>query len=787
MQVVDINTSADNLLEVERLKEGFKNLLSPTATNGTVVIVSDFPPVGNIIGKIDYAIFLNVEKEQGNYYRYMVNDKYHYIDGFVVLIKKINEELKDVSAEMLVKEDGSFDYIDSLRNINYSFQDFCAMHEKIKCCSIYSVNTNSEITARTRYVIVNQELTAEYIVKSVVYQFIEQGKNRVNAFAYENSLFAHDKLIDFIKNLISDTENALKFGILTKNKLDRISTSIKVVNEVYENVGQSLSLISGKAGTGKTLTLMRIIHKHVSEHHHVRFLTFNNLLVFDIKQNLKNFGFYSDNRISIDTVHRFYAKLATRLGIQLMLSEGRVNELINVCETRIDKIIPYYDKYKEENGELFDVHEFLKNLPENLQVKADYDEFREFAEYVRRVKSRTVGDIKTGYINDKRKLLELRIGNNIFVEDYFKVLQLIYEAITDSPTFYDNQNIKSRYDLLAVLYNADKYDSKEEREIPYEAFLDKVKSLKSTTNWSRLLIVDECQDFNVYEKEILFKLRGSENLIVASGGKEQLIRQSQMLDWTRSFGRPVPHTEFKLSQGSFRQKQNIIDFVNAFANHYGYDLALKSVSESKGLGKVIIDIRKKQSIINEDIAIEIKNNGELNKCSPYESAIFLIPSRNYTTKTVHESFVVNEKDYVSKSDVSLNRHTINLAPLEKNGYLCWDGVTEDKYKLKTPFQTETRIIHYESCRGLEAWSCACLSFDQFFQYKYGRNEAKEHLSDDMHYTEEQRRSKFAAIWSIMAFTRPIDTLYIHLEDANSDISKVILSIAEKGKGTIIYK
>jgi hypothetical protein len=259
-----------------------------------------------------------------------------------------------------------------------------------------------------------------------------------------------------------------------------------------------------------------------------------------------------------------------------------------------------------------------------------------------------------------------------------------------------------------------------------------------------------------------------------------------MLDWSVSQSKKIPHQIFPLTAGSYRQKHNLITFINKFSELFGLGLNLKSVGESKGLGKVIIDTRPKKEMINEEIANELKANGEINKCSAYESVTFLIPSKSYTHKTISEGFKVNEKDYVSKTDVSANRKTLNLEVLDRCGYFGWDGVSENKSKLKIPFQTETRIIHYESCRGLESWSVGCMSVDEYFNFKRSTAEAENHLADDLFLTENERRDKYAAIWCLLAFTRPIDTLYIHIEKPYSEIGKKIFEIAKNNGGVVVY-
>jgi hypothetical protein len=790
LQIVDINTNKNNIEEVSFIKEDFKKRLEPTVNNGNIIIISNFPSIGNMSGKIDYLILVTLKKIGGNYLRVIKNGKYQYIDNFILLVKKMNEEnINSIDNKFIYAENSEFNYFEPLSIYNREFESYLLKFDKIKCFTIFHINTRSNICTSNQYLIINKKLSAELLLECVVSQFVEKyGDWRINSFTKEKFEYYYDDiLIDFAKDLLRDTERLTAHGILTKKKIDRISTSIKIVDDIYQNVGKTISIISGKAGTGKTLLLSRIIHKHALNNHHIRFLTFNNLLVFDIKQNLKNFGYYGDNNISISTIHHFYYKLSQKLGISTILSADRVSELLEICENRIEKTRDIFERLKNLSGLPLSQNTILTEILKNQANSIDNDEFIEFSKYISFFKNEiTFDEIKSRYLKRKRDLLEPNIGSKKFIENYYYILELIYLAVTNSRKFYDDLNIKNRYELLSILYNSDKFTDK--KTITFENLENQIKSLKRTSNWSNLLIIDEGQDFHVLEKEILFTLRGSENIIIATGGKEQLIREPKVLNWEVSLGRKIPSKTFTLYGGSYRQKQNIISFVNNFSLEYGFNLSLKSIAESKGLGKIIIDARPKKTFLPEDVVLDFKANGEINGCSPYESMIILIPSRNYTTKKKSNSFNVNEKDYIKKTEVSSSRQIIDISELSKYQIFGWDGVSEEKGKLKIPNQIETRIIHYESCRGLESWTCACMSLDEYFSMKRSSDEAENHLSDDLHLKEEERRDKYAALWCIMAFTRPIDTLYIHLDNLESAFSKKIISIGERTEGVqiIVY-
>lgn len=597
----------------------------------------------------------------------------------------------------------------------------------------------------------------------------------------------NEKLIELVNSIIEKANKEVENGILTKNKLNKIVATSAYLEPLANNIGNKLSIISGKAGTGKTLLINRFIYKYTKENKNVRLLTYNNLLVFDFRQTYRNFPFYNPTNIAISTVHSFFRSLSDKLGIRLILSEKRIKELLGVCELRIEALNEPLQKYLEKSI-YFKKDEFLKYLAIGLHNNADNDEIIDFSEFIQNHgKVMNLTELKNQYLAYKKRILFGSENKESFLSDYPKHLELIYMAVTDSKEFYNTQNIKERYDLLATLYNTDKYIGDGLKEIPYENLLDRVKTLKSNTNWSKVLIIDEGQDFSVYEKEILYHLRGSENMIVATGGREQIIRNSKLLDWSSSMSKKIPNQQFNISNKSYRQKQNIIKFVNMFSESFEINMNLESVPESAGLGKVIIDTRKKQTLCDPYIAKELLDLGKINGCSPYESVIFLIPSKNYTSKETGRGHVVNDIDYFYEVEVTKNRKIMEKESLEEIGYICWDGVSENKNKLTVPNQLETRIIHYESCRGLEAWSVACLSLDEYFKFKSSTNEAKHHLSDDLFYSEEERRNKYAAMWCLMAFTRPIDTLYIHLNTIDNPISKIILDIGSKCHGVEIYK
>jgi hypothetical protein len=788
LTITDINTHSSNLEEVERLKNEFRVLFEPTVKVGSLIIISNFPPIGDIAGTVEYImLFLINKKHPRNYFSY---DKSYYIDSFILLVKDIGEiEIDKIDNENIYSGSGSFDYQESLNELSNSFDSYISKFETVKSYSCFLAGTLIDLKSSRNRIIQKHAFTAKNILDSLNHQHSKRRhsfKSRITSFDKEHSKnYDPEFLSDFARKIIEESNKSIEPGILTKKKLDLISVNPKVVDEIYQNVGKSITIIKGKAGSGKTLTLSRLLYRFVNEKKRIRLLTYNNLLVFELKQVLRNIGPYNDYNLSIGTLHHFFYNLSKTLGITLLLNEKRVSDLLEICNIRIEKVRPVFEKLKHDPYKIVNEPLILNEVGYITTNQADNEEIIEFVRFLVRSKNLIVFDeIKSNYIKQKKSLLQLKIGQRTFLEDYSKNLEEIYSALTNRLKFYNDWAIKNRYELLAALYNLDKKDEADEL-ISYEAFEKQVNKIKYRTHWSHVIILDEGQDFIIFEKEILLKVMGAENIIVATGGKEQLIRNSTERNWSASWKEPIKAKIFNLNRGSYRQKENLIKFVNEFSIEYGFNIDLQCIAQSKGLGKVIIDSRPKTNIINHAIVMEFKDNGNSYGCSPFESLILLIPSKGYTTKDVVEGFGVNENDYIFRTRDSLNRKTLNLIPLNEMGFICWDGVSEKKNKLKVPHQIETRVIHYESCRGIEAWTCACMSLDEYFYYKRSTNEAARHLADDLFLFEDERRDKYAALWCLMAFTRPIDTLYIHLENPQSLFSQKILEIGRKTSGTII--
>ena len=293
-----------------------------------------------------------------------------------------------------------------------------------------------------------------------------------------------------------------------------------------------------------------------------------------------------------------------------------------------------------------------------------------------------------------------------------------------------------------------------DKKITLEGLSEHIYRVKNTLlNKYNILFVDEAQDCYEYEKELLINIFGRNNIIIANGGKEQLIQYDTLCKWKTT----DDDYEHKLSSISYRSKEEIINFCNFIARKGDIDFKLKSTKSENifgedydDKGEIIFDFSKKNNIL--DLYENLKKKAFINGCKPYESILTLITpedeqeensegeqeensegeqkensegeQKENSEGVSHKNKTrINENNFVSTTDIKEKKGSWEYFKLlEDNGYQCYNG-TKSKNNIFS--FDENRIIHYESCRGLEAWSVCCFSLDYFFNYKYGEKKLKD--------------------------------------------------------------
>lgn len=140
-------------------------------------------------------------------------------------------------------------------------------------------------------------------------------------------------------------------GELTRKKIEIITSKILDQQQYAQAIGKKLIVISGRAGTGKTIKILRIsCDLAVQKGARCLILTYNHALVSDIKRILalaKMPDGMEDYTVNISTLHKFFYELLIGFGIV----KNSNNPEIEV------KFIPdFLEKYKSYLKEL---HEYI--------------------------------------------------------------------------------------------------------------------------------------------------------------------------------------------------------------------------------------------------------------------------------------------------------------------------------------------------------------------------------------------------------------------------------------------
>lgn len=475
-----------------------------------------------------------------------------------------------------------------------------------------------------------------------------------------------------------------------------------------------------------------------------------------------------------------------------MLSEKRINELIEILDTRWLEIEPYFNQVRnsEQGISLQKLLMYVQNkwtAPEGTKREAIL-----FIQHIDSLKflsnQESIRVLFKVYRDYKVDKLANLASSNIFLKDYHEVLERILEASTDLDLFISDLDIVNKFDLLATTMNLeDKILEKNgSGKIDLEKLKTRYKKSISGFRAGRIAYIDEAQDCHPLERDILFSIFGSNNIVIANGDKEQLIRYSQLCNWHMSRGQKVEHYKYQKRRKSYRMKPSICALANHIAKWYEIDLNIEPL-DTEDHGNIFIDysLSKEKQV---DVIQNLKKIGERQGCTNYESLLLLTsPERDSKNDfTTHEDTSVSVNEYNNIiNDGSKNKNEWSIitdAKLKIGDASFWNLTGNvDKRTLSVPGSLSIRSMYYESCRGIEAWSIMCFKLDHFFEQKMKEKDADNYLLDSLfdQLTPEKRKAMYAATWVLMAITRGMENCYIQLEDLESPLSKVILSFIEE--------
>lgn len=795
-----INGTNSNL-DYESLKASIINKLAPTCMEAELIVLNNFPVAISAQATLDLILLLQIPKRNNSYYRVQTEKDRHYVKNQIIAVSIVKDyENSNISFnDNLIEIDGGYaDFDDNAGKIKWGLTNYlsnnCGLDRKYITVHPITWIKNSSISCFTNNILIGNQFTYDRIEE--VIKLNDYFKWPGYKYWYNSNL----QLESHIKNIFEQASKDSLAGYITKKKINRIQNKLdQASNKAYQYIGEKLVEVKGKAGTGKSSDILKWMLDLSLEGRKGVFLTYNHVLVYDISSQIQHFS----NRLSSEdlsrklpttsyTIQSYFYNLAKKLGVLPLLSEKRINELTLILDNRWTSIENYLIQIRnsEQNISLQKLLMYVQNNRVlSTGVKKELILFIQHIEYLKFLPNHELtNDLFKEYRKSKIDKLANLASSNVFLKDYHKVLERILQATLNLDLFLSDLDVVNKFSLLSDLMNLNEniLEKDGSGKINLEKLKTRYKKSIGGLKYGRIVYVDEAQDCHPLERDILFSIFGSSNVVIANGDKEQLIRYTKLCDWHISRGQKIDFYKYQKKRKSYRMKPAIAALANHIAKSYDIDLNIEPL-ETEDHGTIFIDynltVEKQVEVVNN-----LKLIGDRQGCTNYESLLLLNTSESLNTSEGNSqttsSVSVNEYDNIvsDKSKVRSEWELINKANSKLTDATFWNLTGNvDKKKLSVPGSLSIRSMYYESCRGIEAWSIMCFQLDTFFEHKRLQEEADNYLLNDFfdQLIPEKRRDMYAATWVLMAITRGMENCYINLKNKDSNLSKVILGFTKK--------
>lgn len=819
IEIIPINGTSD-FFNFEVFVESVKNVIEKQCTNAKIFLFNNCPIPFSVETNIDLILVIAIEDKINNFYiPKNINGKPIYFHNQIIPIKFVTQYYGGsflIENNNVIKSDEEYiDYSYEIQSIKFSLLRYLSekcgfIGKDLFIQPLIFIQGKNELFLNNYIVSESFDFNVldKYFLSISSDIFISYKRWKFDVGGYNK--------IDFdIERLANQASKDSKIGYLTKRKIKRITKQLSKSRIIFEELNKNLIIIKGKAGSGKSSELILLTIKCINNGKNTLFLTYNNLLIFDITLTIKAYLNQRSNNLnaikpgesSVLTLHKFFFRLSKSLGVLHILKSERINQLLSDLKTKMNKIFKVIEiEYNNNNIDFNLIKSVIQNHKSfDIGTKELGIDFVSFLKKRNIYNSSKFKNAAIDFFNHKKQILGNIEASNIFLSDYYGVLENTLFQLNNPEEYYEKYNIEDKYEILDIIIGpTKKYQGEKDGKviITLKGFLEFKNRHTGGYKRKRTLFIDEAQDCHRLEKDILISIFGSNEIVVANGGKEQLIRHVELCNWEVSKSKKLNISKYDRYNKSYRVKKTIVDFCNYVADKFQIDLNLEPL-EMEDEGELLIDFRQSHS---KNEILEIFNylnlKGKVNGCTPYESLLILLESNTQREgitslkEEITDSAIINEYGNIEEG-LHLKRGTWKyIKALNEDGFMFWDGTQENKTELIIPCSNESRVIYYESCRGLEAWTVSCFSLDKFFNQKREDPDAERYLIEELqlYQNNEQRKSMYAATWALMALTRSIDTMYIQINDKNSEFGSVVLeylnlkkkNVRELGKGTILF-
>jgi hypothetical protein len=273
-----------------------------------------------------------------------------------------------------------------------------------------------------------------------------------------------------------------------------------------------------------------------------------------------------------------------------------------------------------------------------------------------------------------------------------------------------------------------------------------------TFDWDRIL-VDEGQDWPQNEVALLRVLFGTSKLIVADG-VDQLVRQDTTCDWLSGL-RCQDYQILHLEEG-LRMKRNLATFANSLADALGLIGWKVQPTEDASGGRVIVV--EGDFFAARDLHARLVSDAARLGNEPVDMLACVPPS-------------------MVLKDGERRRLTVDSG-FQSLGQEIWNGTDTGTRSGTYPLSSkQLRVVQYDSCRGLEGWTCVNFALDEFFDHKASLWKAPPNYTAPSTQDAAVRSRLYAARWIMIPLTRAMDTLVIQIDRSDSFLVRILRQVA----------
>lgn len=481
-----------------------EELASYPAAKGTIYIMTSIRIFGQKRNDIDMLVMGFIENLT---FKNINTKNYDVVKELDVKSFICNIELKSHSASS-VKHEGT-DYIVSYSGIPHNASQQCSeakfslfnhlndqLYIKPFICDVLWLNGLSRTDlSYLRGSTIDNALHRGFKFRDLVNVILQQA----NVIKIGISRFCLDSFTDGEKeyNAIVDLFTAVREPQgLTKQKFELLSRKNTDVEKLLTDTGNKLTIVTGRAGTGKTVQLLQLAFMLANEDYANRclILTYNNALVSDIKRLIDYTPMPSkvDGRtVSIKTIHSFFLTLMKEIGVDV----NHLNPQNRTFDADYTQSLKLLYEFVVETCQKEDI-DALKDLAES-SIDWDYiliDEAQDFSDLEKKILFKIYGARRLVVADGVDQFM--RVGNRQIWERGVEK-SLVCKPKTMVLERRQKANLVSFVNAFACLANLD-WMVKPNDELPggeikiYSKFLNKTfKELKSNCKQNK------CENYDI--------------------------------------------------------------------------------------------------------------------------------------------------------------------------------------------------------------------------------------------------------------------------------------------------